>query len=57
MLRSAIINEETARAAAQEAMTKATPLAKNGYKVPLFEAIIRRTILRAAGMNAEGVAA
>ena len=56
-LRNAIIREDIAHAAAHEAMRNATPLAKNGYKVPIFEAIIRRTILRAAGMNAEGVAA
>lgn len=48
-LKGASINEETARAAAQAAMEGATPLAKNGYKIPIFEAIIRRTILRAAG--------
>ena len=52
-----MIREDTARAAAHEAMANATPLAKNGYKIPIFEAIICRTILRAAGMNAEGVAA
>jgi xanthine dehydrogenase YagS FAD-binding subunit len=56
-LSNAVINEDTARKAAQQAMAGATPLAKNGYKVPIFEAIIRRTILRAAGMNAQGVAA
>lgn len=42
------INEETARAAAKAAVNGATPLAKNGYKVPVFEAVIRRTILMAA---------
>jgi hypothetical protein len=36
-------------------MAHATPLAKNAYKIPIFEAILRRTILRAAGLNAEGV--
>jgi xanthine dehydrogenase YagS FAD-binding subunit len=51
------ITEDTARAAAEQAMTNATPLANNGYKIPIFEAIIRRTILRAAGINAEGAAA
>ena len=56
-LSNAVINEDTARKAAQQAMAGATPLAKNGYKIPIFEAIIRRTILRAVGMNAEGVAA
>jgi hypothetical protein len=38
-------------------MANATPLANNGYKIRIFQAIIRRTILRAAGMNAEGAAA
>ena len=51
------INEDIARKAAQQATAGATPLAKNSYKIQIFEAIIRRTILRAAGMNAEGVAA
>jgi xanthine dehydrogenase YagS FAD-binding subunit len=51
------INESTARKAAQQAIAGATPLANNAYKIPIFEAIIRRTILRAAGVNAEGVAA
>jgi xanthine dehydrogenase YagS FAD-binding subunit len=56
-LANSIISEDTARKAAQQAISAATPLANNSYKVPIFEAIIRRTILRAAGMNAEGVAA
>jgi len=56
-LSNAEISESTARKAAQQAVEGATPLANNSYKIPIFEAIIRRTILRAAGMNAEGVAA
>ena len=51
------ITEDSARAAAEAAMANATPLEKNAYKIPIFEAIIRRAILRAAGMQAEGVAA
>lgn len=51
------ISEESARAAAEQAMGNATPLEKNEYKIPIFEAIIRRTILRAAGMDREGAAA
>lgn len=43
------VDEGTARAAAKAAMQGATPLAQNGYKVPMFEAIVRRTILAAAG--------
>ena len=56
-LNNSEITEDSARAAAEAAMANATPLANNAYKIPIFEAIIRRTILRAAGMNAEGVAA
>jgi xanthine dehydrogenase YagS FAD-binding subunit len=56
-LRNAVINEDTARKAARQAIAGATPLANNSYKIPIFEAIVRRTILRAAGVSAEGVAA
>jgi xanthine dehydrogenase YagS FAD-binding subunit len=42
------ITEETARAAAKAAVNGATPLQKNRYKVPIFEAVVRRTILMAA---------
>jgi len=56
-LNNAEVTETNARAAAEAAMANAMPLEKNAYKIPIFEAIIRRTILRAAGMNAEGVAA
>ncbi len=42
------IDEQTARRAASEALTKATPLAHNAYKVPLFETVIRRALLKAA---------
>jgi xanthine dehydrogenase YagS FAD-binding subunit len=51
------ITADSARAAAEAAMASATPLEKNAYKIPIFEAIVRRTILRAAGVKAEGVAA
>lgn len=54
-LNGAAIDEGTARAAAKAAVADATPLAKNRYKVPIFEAITRRTILRAAGASAQGV--
>ncbi|MCU1277010.1 MAG: molybdopterin dehydrogenase [bacterium] len=43
------IDERAAEAAANAAMHGVTPLAKNGYKVPLFKAVVRRTILAAAG--------
>lgn len=42
------ITEETARTAAKAAVSGATPLEKNRYKVPVFEAVVRRTIMLAA---------
>jgi xanthine dehydrogenase YagS FAD-binding subunit len=42
------MTEELARAAAKAAMQNATPLSENGYKVPVFEALVRRAILAAA---------
>jgi xanthine dehydrogenase YagS FAD-binding subunit len=43
------VDEATAQAAAKAALEGATPLAQNGYKLQLFQAIVRRTILAAAG--------
>ena len=43
------VDEATARAAARAAMEGARPLSQNGYKVPVFETVVRRTILLAAG--------
>lgn len=48
LLRNALITEAQATAAAQTAIAAARPLAKNVYKVPMFVALIRRAILRAA---------
>ena len=42
------VNDGTARAAARAAVAGATPLEKNRYKVPVLEAVVRRTILQAA---------
>ena len=42
------IDDSAAANAAHIALDGATPLSKNAYKVPLFEALIRRTILKAA---------
>jgi len=39
------INSENALAAAEAAMSKARPLSKNGYKVPLFISAIKQAIL------------
>jgi len=41
------LREDVAGKAAKAALTGATPLSQNGYKLPVFEAVIRRTILRA----------
>jgi xanthine dehydrogenase YagS FAD-binding subunit len=48
------IDEAVARLAADAAMNGATPLAQNGYKIPIFKAIVRRAILAAAGVNGNG---
>jgi xanthine dehydrogenase YagS FAD-binding subunit len=42
------INDATARAAGRAALTGAVPLTKNAYKLPIFETLVRRTILAAA---------
>ena len=44
----AVIDEKRATAAAAAAIEDATPLADNGHKLPLFEALVRRTIMAAA---------
>jgi len=45
------LSELSAREAAAAAVKGATPLSGNAYKVPMFEAVVRRTIL-AAGQEA-----
>jgi xanthine dehydrogenase YagS FAD-binding subunit len=45
------LNEQIALEAAAAAMKGATPLSGNAYKIPIFEAVVRRTIL-AAGQEA-----
>lgn len=42
------VTAETALQAARAALLGATPLRENGHKVPIFEAVVRRTILQAA---------
>jgi xanthine dehydrogenase YagS FAD-binding subunit len=42
------IDESVAAAAGKAAVEGATPLSKNAYKLPLFEALVRRAILKAA---------
>jgi xanthine dehydrogenase YagS FAD-binding subunit len=44
-----VVNEESARAAARAAVLGATPLSENGYKLPIFKALVRRAVLQAAG--------
>jgi xanthine dehydrogenase YagS FAD-binding subunit len=42
-----VIDEATAGAAAEAAVEGATPLSQNAYKVKIFKAVVRRTILAA----------
>lgn len=42
------LSENLVREAARAAVAGATPLSKNAYKVPVLEAVVRRTILAAA---------
>jgi xanthine dehydrogenase YagS FAD-binding subunit len=42
------VSKGLAREAAHAAVADATPLSKNAYKVPVLEAVVRRTILAAA---------
>ncbi len=53
ILKGKNITGELARTAAVESLNGASPLAHNMYKVPIFMAIIRRTILKAAGIREE----
>jgi xanthine dehydrogenase YagS FAD-binding subunit len=41
------VTEQTARKAAKAALAAAQPLSQNGYKLPVFEAVIARTFLAA----------
>jgi xanthine dehydrogenase YagS FAD-binding subunit len=43
------IEESVARAAAHAALDGSMPLTKNAYKLPLFETLVRRAILKAVG--------
>lgn len=42
------VDEPVASEAARAALTGPTPLAKNACKIPLFETLVRRAILKAA---------
>jgi xanthine dehydrogenase YagS FAD-binding subunit len=50
------INDDTAMAAANAAVTKAKPLSRNKYKIALTKAAVKRAILNAAAGRAGGVA-
>jgi xanthine dehydrogenase YagS FAD-binding subunit len=52
VLAGKVVNEESAREAARAAIEGATPLSENAYKLPIFEAIVRRAILAAASGGA-----
>jgi len=47
------LTESSAQQAGLEALSSATPLSQNEYKVQLAEVAVRRAILRAAGMRRE----
>ncbi|HXJ02035.1 MAG TPA: FAD binding domain-containing protein [Micropepsaceae bacterium] len=48
VLKGRRIDENAARTAGLAAVEGATPLSKNAYKLPLFEVLVRRAILKAA---------
>jgi xanthine dehydrogenase YagS FAD-binding subunit len=52
LLRGKPVTRDNAYAAAKAALADASPMTQNGYKLPVFEAIITRTILAAAGAKA-----
>lgn len=45
------IDESVARLASRAALDGAAPLTKNAYKLPLFETLVRRTILQAVAQE------
>jgi xanthine dehydrogenase YagS FAD-binding subunit len=45
------IDDQVARSAAHAALAGAAPLSKNAYKLPIFETLVRRAILAAAGQG------
>jgi xanthine dehydrogenase YagS FAD-binding subunit len=51
LLVDARLTENLARQAARAAVSGATPLSKNGYKIPVLEAVVCRTILAAAAVS------
>ena len=51
LLKGNRISEVTAAQAARAALDGASPLAKNGYKLPFFETLVRRAILQASAQR------
>ncbi|MCO6488438.1 MAG: xanthine dehydrogenase family protein subunit M [Phaeodactylibacter sp.] len=47
-LKGKTISEKVIAKAAEKALEGATPLAQNGYKVPLFKNLLKRTVMEAA---------
>jgi CO/xanthine dehydrogenase FAD-binding subunit len=48
------VNEETAEAAGEAAVSVATPLSNNEYKVQLARVAVKRALLLAAGLETGG---
>ena len=48
VLKGRVLEEEAIREAAAAAVARATPLAKNGYKIPLFQGLLEEELGRAA---------
>jgi hypothetical protein len=53
LLTGRTVTEDLVRDATKAAVAAATPLAKNAYKVPGLETVLRRTILAAASQGKE----
>jgi xanthine dehydrogenase YagS FAD-binding subunit len=51
LLAGEIVDEALARQAGQAALEAATPLSRNHHKPPIFAALVRRAVLRAAGLG------
>ena len=50
------IDGNVAAQAARAALSGATPLSKNAYKLPLFETLVRRAVFRAAALDRDQIA-
>jgi xanthine dehydrogenase YagS FAD-binding subunit len=55
ILRESVVNEQVADAAGLAAVSRATPLSNNEYKVQLAKTAVKRAILRAAGLETGGL--